>query len=162
MKRLLGVAVLILGALVGTQAQVQIVSIEPGKRADSVDRVTQENIKHAIQDHFSDWKLEAVREERESSSSIMGWTSGGQKIVVYVSYLLSEDATKQIRFNLTTIQMPIYKPLADVGDEAYLIKTEGPIMFRKANVIITVCGCEGPREVVKQFAGRIADAVTAG
>lgn len=151
-----------LGILVAAQAQVQVTSIEPGKKADSIDKVMQENIKHSVQDHLSDWKLESIREEKDSSSSVLTWASGKQKILVFVSYLSSqEEAAKQIRFNLATIQMPRYKPFADVGVEAYLIKDEGPIMFRKANVVITVCGCEATIESVKQFVRHIADTITA-
>lgn len=95
----------------------------------------------------------------------MNWTSGEHKISVDISYLSShEEAAKQIRYNLATIQIPAYKSLANVGDEAYLIKPDGPVMLRKANVVITVYGCseKAPVKDVEQFAARIADAIEAG
>lgn len=168
MKELLIINILLLGTLVPAQARVQsleqvhISQIAVGEKADSIDSVTQEAIKHAIEDNHPDWKLESLRESKESSSSTFTWASGELKMVAYVSYLSSpEEAAKQIGFNLATIQIPRYKPLAHVGSEAYLIKNEGPIMFRKTNIVVTVCGCEAPLEIVEQFARRIADSVAA-
>ncbi|HEV2915316.1 MAG TPA: hypothetical protein VGX92_18700 [Pyrinomonadaceae bacterium] len=168
MKYLLILAVLLSCASVAAQAQgqntqqVHITQIAIGKKADSIDKATQEIIERTVEENFSAWKLESVLETRESSSSTFIWALGEQKLVVSVSYLESqEEAAKQIRFNLATIQMPRYKPLEHVGAEAYLITAEGPIMFRKANMVVTVCGCEAPLEIVEQFAKRVADSLSA-
>ena len=168
MKELLIINILLLGASIPVEARVQsleqvhITRIAIGEKADSIDRITQATIEHAIEDNYPDWKLESSSESKESSSSTITWASGELKMVVYVSYLTSpEEAAKQIQFNLATILMPLYKPLAHVGSEAYLVKDEGPIMFREANIVVTVCGCEAPLEIVEQFAKRIADSVAA-
>ena len=162
MKRSLIVLALILTSLVTAQAQLQTVPVEnyeiaPGKIASTIDRAAQEKIKQAIQDNFKDWRLESVLETKESSSSTMIWANGEDKMVVSVSYLSNaQEAGKQLRFNLATIQMPRYKPFDDLGDAAYLIKSDGPIMFRKADMVITVCGCPAPFEIVERFARRIS------
>lgn len=162
MKRSLSVLALILLSTVTAHAQLQTVPVEnfeiaPGTKAKTIDRAMQEQIKQSIQENFKDWRLESVRETEETSSSTMIWVNGEHRMVVEVSYLLSEkEAARQLRFNLATIQMPRYKPFDDLGDGAYLIKTDGPIMFRKDRMVIHVCGCAAPFEIVKRFARRIA------
>ena len=162
MKRLLSVSALILISLVTAHAQLQTVPVEnyeiaPGKIADAIDRAVQEKIKQTIQDNFQDWRLESVMETKESSSSTMVWTKGEDKVLVFISYLSNaQEAGKQLRFNLATIQIPQYKPFDELADAAYLIKTDGPIMFRKDDMIVTVCGCPAPFELVEQFARRIS------
>jgi hypothetical protein len=162
MKRSLSILTLILTSLVTAQAQLQTMPVEdfetaPGRKADSIDQATQEKIKQSIQDDFKDWRLESVLEKKESSSATMIWINGEHRMVVDVSYLASaKEAAKQLRFNLATIQMPRYKPFNDLGDAAYLIDSDGPIMFKKADMVIHVCGCPAPFELVERFAHRIA------
>lgn len=162
MKRPLSILALILTSLVTAQAQLQTVPVDnfeiaPGKTADTVDHAVQDRIKQEIQDTFKDWRLESVVETKESSSSTMIWTDGEDKVLVFISYLSNaQEAGKQLRFNLATIQIPQYKPFGELADAAYLIKSGGPIMFRKADMIVTVCGCPAPFELVEQFARRIS------
>jgi hypothetical protein len=162
MKRSLSVMALILTSLITAHAQLQTVPLEnfetaPGKIADTIDQATQEKIKREIQDNFKDWRLESVMETKESSSSTMIWVNGEERMVVEVSYLSNaQEAAKALRFNLATIQIPQYKPFDNLADAAYLIKSGGPIMFRKADMIVTVCGCPAPFELVEQFARRIS------
>lgn len=162
MKRPLSVLALILTSLVTAHAQLQTVPFEnfeiaPGKIADTVNQSVQEKIKQEIQDNFKDWRLEYVLEKKESSSATMIWINGEERMVVEVSYLSNaQEAARQLRFNLATIQMPRYKPLDDLGDAAYLIESDGPIMFRKDQLVIHVCGCPAPFELVEQFARHIS------
>jgi hypothetical protein len=162
MKRSLSILALILTSMVTAHAQLQTIPVEnfeiaPGTKAETIDRAMQEKIKQSVQDNFKDWRLEHVLEKKESSSATMIWVNGEERMVVEVSYLsTAQEAGKQLRFNLATIQMPRYKPFDDLGDAAYLIKSDGPIMFRKAEMVIHVCGCPAPFELVEQFARRIA------
>ena len=163
MMRLLSATALLMSALVMAQAQTQTATVTPGQRADAIDSAMQENITQAIQDKFTDWKLESVREEEENSSASMTWVAGQQHIIIHISYLASrQEATKQLSANLSTIQVPRYKPFAGVGEQAYLIKPDGPVMFRQANTVVTVWGCDARLDVIEQFARWIADTVTAG
>jgi hypothetical protein len=162
MKSSLSILALILTSLVTAHAQLQTLPVEnfeiaPGTKAKTIDRAVQEKIKQSIQDNLKDWRLESVLETKESSSSTMIWANGEHRMIVDVSYLSSaQEAGKQLRFNLATIQMPRYKPFDNLGDEAYLIKSDGPIMFRKAEMVVTVCGCPAPFEIVERFARRIS------
>jgi hypothetical protein len=162
MKKSLSILAFILTSFVTAHAQLQTVPVEnfstaPGARADTIDRIAQEKIRRSIQDDFPDWRLESLREEKESASSTMSWVKGEQRMVVYVSYLTNaKEAAKQLRFNLATIQIPRDKPFDDLGDAAYLIKSDGPLVFTTDAMVINVCGCPAPFELVKRFARRIA------
>jgi len=162
MKRSLSILALILTSLVTAHAQLQTMPVEnfetaPGRKAETIDHATQEKIKQSIEDDFKDWRLESVLETKESSSSTMIWTNGEHRMVVDISYLSSaKEAGKQLRFNLATIQLPRYKPFDDLGDAAYLIKTDGPIMFKKGEMVVHVCGCPAPFTFVERFARLIS------
>ena len=110
----------------------------PVKRADHIDGLIQRNIEHAIKEKETEWAL-AYRYPRPDDSSIdLIWTSGRQKVNVWVFFLASQDdAARKLRLVRDTIPIGSANPVENLGDEAYSWGT-GAIRFRKSNVVVVL------------------------
>jgi hypothetical protein len=96
------------------------------------------------------------------SHAAFDWKLDEETVTIFIFEGSStEEAIKNLKFSLSTIQMPKYNPLSGLGEEAYLITSSGPIIFRRSNVMTTVVGISTQMEIVKRFAQHIDKAIAA-
>jgi len=142
--------------MVYAQGQTLIV-----QRALDAEPAVEKAVENALGLNETDWKL--TDHHKANATSFWTWKHGRGEISFTVSYLVSsEDAQREIKLTLTSIALPSprFQAVNGLGDEAYVV-TEGDIIFRTKNVAVQLRGYKVKTTVLKRFAERIANAVSA-
>jgi len=118
-------------------------------------------VENALVLNETEWKL--TEHHKTNSTSSWTWKHGRGEIFFTVSYLVSsEDARREIEVTVRGIALPgpRFQAVNGLGDEAYVV-TEEDIIFRTKKVAVQLRGYKVKTTVLKRFAERIANAVSA-
>jgi len=131
------------------------------QRALGTELAVEQALENVLRLNETEWKL--TDHHKANATSSWTWKHGRGEISFTVSYLLSsEDARREIKLTLRGIALvsPRFQAVNNLGDEAYVV-TEEDIIFRTKNVAVQVRGYKVKTTVLKRFAERIANAVSA-
>ena len=145
-----------------TSAQLQVVNIQRGRAAETVDRTVQNRIEKTLKENWPLWQLSPRRITSHNNEEV-SYTNADQTINLTTSYYLTtEDAAHELQFELMMIQMPRYKRLPSTGDEAYtMLADDGPILLRCKNVVIRIHNDPKTLDAAKEAALMITLAIRA-
>src|SRR3712207_2046005 len=112
------------------RAQGETPAAYAGRPAASSNPVVEAAIGESVRRNEPKWKLSAHYESSPGTSH-WEWKDGGREVSAVGSYLASEvDAARRVKYTLSGIAVPRYRPVQGPGDEAYLMTADGTALFR--------------------------------
>ena len=168
MKTAILVALLVTfgGALGGpsvARSQEPVVSFERGQYADQVDEDIENRLEADLRLGDPQWSVTILKHSSQGGHRLLELKNGTLRVTAAILYLKSaEDAAKDLRFRLHTIQIPRFKKLTGLGDEGYMMTETGTLLFRVQLIVVQIESSDQSIETQNAVAQRIVSSVRAG
>ncbi len=144
-----------------TTYQEKVFQIERGEYARQIDKSIQCRIENDLRLSDLNWEVTTLAHSSTASHRLLELRKGVTRVTVSIQYLLTpDDAAKHLQFRLHMISVPRFKPLKELGEEAYVLTENGIIWFRIGKVVVEVSN--GSIETQRTVADRIVASVNKG
>ena len=141
---------------------VPLPSLSCGSSADGIDDAVQSRIIYDLARLPPTWSVRTLTSSNSAANRLIELTSDGKRAWVAVSYLASsDDAARSLQCRLMTISVLRARPVAGIGDEAYVL-ADYHLLFRAGALVLHVQSFDHSLDSEKAIATRVIASIERG
>jgi hypothetical protein len=132
-----------------------LAAVDCGGYRPTIDVQLQRRFEATLSEAPQPWMVKTLDSSSTPNSRLLELAREPVHVWVHLQYLpTTEDAGKHLQCRLSTIQVPRYRRVSTIGDEAYIV-TEHGLLFRSGPIVFHITAMNGSLEIEENLAARL-------